>query len=324
MKPVRIAVIGAGSFGQNHLRVLSTLPGAQLTAVVDVDPSRAAEAGRRYSIAWFQDWRAVPPLADAAIVAVPTCAHAEVSCGLLEAGLDVLVEKPIAPDLVSAQRMVALARARGRLLNVGHVESFNPAVTRLREITRMPLFFEVHRLSPFTPRSLDVDVVLDLMIHDLEIVLSLVGEEPVEIQAAGIAILSERVDIANVRLTFATGCVANLTASRVSPQRVRKLRMFQPHEYLSVDYQRQDLIRMWVGPDRQLMTELIPVQPAEPLRKELEAFVEAVRTRQVTPVSGADGVRALRVALAVIDKIKEHSQIVAQALQRGASSLRQR
>jgi len=234
---------------------------------------------------------------------------------LLEAGIDVLVEKPIAADPASARRLVETAEARGRVLQVGHLERFNPAVAALRSVARLPLFFEVHRLSVFTPRSLDVDVVLDLMIHDLDIVLSLTGQMPEEIRAAGISILSRRVDIANVRLAFPGGCVANLTASRVSTERVRKLRMFQPHQYVSLDYTRQDALVLEVSPDRQLGSRLLAVEKAEPLALELEAFLEAVETRRAPAVSGAEACRALEVALAILDKIEEHSRLVAHTLE---------
>ena len=201
---------------------------------------------------------------DAAVVAVPTTAHVEIACALLEAGIDVLVEKPIAPDLASARRLVEPAERLGRVLQVGHLERFNPAVTALCQVVRLPLFFEVHRLSPFTPRSLDVDVVLDLMIHDIDVVLSLVGPMPEEIRAAGISILTRKVDIANVRLAFPGGCVANLTASRVSTERVRKLRLFQPHQYLSLDYSEQEVFSFGVTADRQISSNPVPVERTSP------------------------------------------------------------
>ncbi|MBK7929796.1 MAG: Gfo/Idh/MocA family oxidoreductase [Bryobacterales bacterium] len=207
---------------------------------VDADAAKAEAGAAEFGGAVLTDIAGLRGKADAAIVAVPTTLHAEVGCALMEAGLDVLIEKPIASTVAEAERLVATAAAHGRILQVGQLERFNPAVMALAKAVRVPLFFEVHRLSVFAPRSLDVDVVLDLMIHDLDIVLSLVGEEPNEVRAAGIRILSEKVDIANVRLAFPGGCVANLTASRVSTEKVRKLRLFQPHEYISIDYARQD------------------------------------------------------------------------------------
>ncbi len=311
---MRIAVVGAGGFGRHHLRVLAQTERAELVAVVDTDRARAEEAAQRYECAALTDARELAGRVEAAVVAAPTSAHAEVGCALLEAGIDVLVEKPIAADLASAERLVETARRLGRVLQVGHLERFNPAVSALKQMVRLPLFFEVHRLSVFTPRSLDVDVVLDLMIHDLDIVLSLTGQEPEEIRAAGISILSPKVDIANVRLAFPTGCVANFTASRVSTERVRKLRVFQPHQYISVDYARQDAVVLEVGPDRAIRPRAVEVKKAEPLALEVEAFLEAVETRGTPAVTGEEASRALAVALAIADNIEEHSRLVAGTL----------
>jgi predicted dehydrogenase len=314
---VRVAVVGAGQFGRNHCRVVAESGRAQLAAVVDTDPARAAEAAAAYGIPAFSDVAAVAGMADAAVVAVPTVAHREVGCRLLEAGLDVLVEKPIAPDLESATALVDAAARGGRILQVGHLERFNPAVIALEKRVTIPLFFEVHRLSVFSPRSLDVDVVLDLMIHDIDIVLHLVGTAPLEIRAAGISILSEKVDIANVRLEFEGGCVANLTASRVSTDRVRKVRLFQPGQYCSVDYGRQDLAVITVSPERKVSFEQAPVEKAEPLRRQFEAFLDAVETRAAPATSGEKALATLRVALAILDRIKEHASIVSRALVAG-------
>jgi predicted dehydrogenase len=252
---------------------------------------------------------------DAAVVAVPTSLHAEVGCELLESGIDVLVEKPIAADLASARRLVDMAAEHERILQIGHLERFNPAVAALKKITTIPLFFEIHRLSLFSPRSLDVDVVLDLMIHDLDIVLDLAGALPEEIRAAGISILSEKVDIANVRLAFPGGCVANLTASRVSTERVRKLRLFQPHQYISLDYQKQEAVAFTVSGNQQIGFQPLPAVKEEPLRLEVEAFLEAVANRTRPLASGEDGLRALEVALAIVDKIEEHAKLVTARLQ---------
>ena len=252
---------------------------------------------------------------DAAVVATPTSLHAEVGCELLESGIDVLVEKPIAADLASARRLVDTAAKHERILQVGHLERFNPAVAALKKITNIPLFFEIHRLSLFSPRSLDVDVVLDLMIHDLDIVLDLAGAMPDEIRAAGITILSEKVDIANVRLSFPGGCIANLTASRVSTERVRKLRLFQPHQYISLDYQKQEAVAFTVGENQQIGFQPLAVTKEEPLRLEVESFLEAVATRRSPLVPGEDGLRALEVARAILDKIEEHSRVVTERLQ---------
>jgi predicted dehydrogenase len=314
MGKLRVAVVGAGEFGRNHMRVVAESERAALAGVADIDPGRAAEAAERFRCPVLE-LAEVRGRAEAAVVAVPTSAHAEVGCALLEAGLDVLVEKPIAPDLASARRLVETAAARGRILQVGHLERFNPALAALKRILTLPLFFEVHRMSVFTPRSLDVDVVLDLMIHDLDIVLDLAGQPPEDIRAAGISILSAKVDIANVRLAFPNGCVANLTASRVSTERVRKLRLFQPGQYVSLDYARQDAAVFEVSGGRQIGFRALAVAKDEPLRLELEDFFEAVASRRPPVVSGEAGCRALEAALAVLGKIKEHSARVAQSLQ---------
>jgi predicted dehydrogenase len=232
----------------------------------------------------------------------------------MELGCDVLIEKPIAQDETEAQRLIETAQRTGRILQVGHLERFNPAIIALTKVITHPLFFEIHRMSEFSPRSLDIDVVLDLMIHDLDIVLSLVGKMPDEIRAAGIHIMSERVDIANVRLQFPGGCVANLTASRVSTERVRKLRLFQPHEYISLDYSRQDGARFTIGDNRNVNFAPLASVKSEPLRLELEDFFECIRTRRAPRVTGQQALAALQVARAILDKIEEHSKLVAESL----------
>jgi predicted dehydrogenase len=308
-------VIGAGVFGRHHLRILSRFEAVELAGVVDIDANRAAAAASEYGCPACGSIDQLAEGLDAAVVAVPTSAHAEVGCALLEDGVDVLMEKPIAGDVASGQRLVDTAARHGRILQVGHLERFNPAITALKKIIRLPLFFEIHRLSLPGPRSLDVDVVLDLMIHDLDIVLDLVGEMPEEIRAAGLSVLSDKVDIASVRLAFPGGCVANLTASRVSTDRVRKLRLFQPHQYISLDYQKQDTIAFTVSGNQQIGFQPLPVAKDEPLRLEVEAFLDAVRTRSRPRVPGEDGLRALGAARDIIAKIEVHSKLVAQRIQ---------
>jgi predicted dehydrogenase len=307
---IRTAVIGAGSFGRHHLRILSQSPGAELAGVVDSDAQRAAAAATQYGCPAYASIAELAGKIDAAVVAVPTSAHADVASTLLESGIDVLIEKPIAPDVASARHLVDTASRKGRILQVGHLERHNPAVAALKKMMTLPLFFEVHRLSLFSPRSLDVDVVLDLMIHDLDIVLDLVGVLPEEIRAAGISILSDKVDIANVRLAFPGGCIANLTASRVSTERVRKLRLFQPHQYISLDYQKQEAVAFTVSGSQQIGFQPLLVAKDEPLRLEIESFLEAVRNRSRPLVSGEEGLRALDVGLAILGKIKEHAKLV--------------
>jgi predicted dehydrogenase len=310
-------VVGAGQFGRNHCRVVHQSQRADLAAVVDMDLARAADAAAPSGAPVMADYRDLRGSVDAAIVAVPTSAHASVGVGLLEAGIDLLVEKPVAADLAEASRLLETARRAGRVLQVGHLERFNPAVLALEGRCRLPLFFEIHRLSVFSPRSLDVDVVLDLMIHDIDIVLALVGAMPEEIRAAGISILSERVDIANVRLQFPGGCVANLTASRVSTDRVRKLRLFQPQQYLSLDYERQSLAIFSVNEDRQIGFEQAGVTREEPLKLQFEAFLDSVESRNLPKTSGPAAHQTLQVALAILDKIRAHTEIVGRSLVAG-------
>jgi predicted dehydrogenase len=300
----RVAVIGAGQFGQNHIRVVSESQGAELTAIVDTDPAKAP----------VQDYRQLYGKIDAAIISAPTAVHAEIGCDLLSNGIDILVEKPIAPDLASADRLVETAAQHGRILQVGHLERFNPAVIALESLATLPLFFEIHRMSVFSPRSLDVDVVLDLMIHDLDIVLALVKSPLEEVRAAGVSILSPKVDIANVRLQFQDGCIANLTASRVSTERVRKLRLFQPQEYLSLDYARQDLAAFSVGPAQQIGFRQPQIEKGEPLKLQFAAFLESVATRRKPKLDGDAARRTLELALAIVGKMKDHSEVVSRTI----------
>lgn len=303
-------------------------------AVVDQDAAVAAEAAAKFGVPGFDSVEACLSAVgglDAASVCVPTVHHAAAADPLLAAGVDLLIEKPLAASLADADRILELARAHGCIVQTGHLERFNPAVTAARRHLNRPMFFEAHRLSIFTPRSLDVDVVLDLMIHDLDIVLSLVASPVREVRAVGLPVLSNKVDIANVRLEFENGCIANFTASRVSTERVRKLRFFQPHQYLSLDFARQDLLMIDVTaaagmdpaqlaamaqavqaagrhPSAGLSLAKIPVEPGEPLRLEIESFLNTVRTRGVPLVSGEDGRAALALALEINRAIAAHAE----------------
>src|SRR6266478_1859221 len=309
-KRIRVAVVGAGEFGRNHARVYRELKGAELVGVFDENPERAAAVAAEFQTQVLKSLDELRGRADAASVAVPTVAHAEVGCRLMEMGLDVLVEKPMAVNLAEADALLHAAQENGRLLQVGHVERFNPAVLAVEPILNHPLFFEVHRLGVFTPRSLDVDVIYDLMIHDLDILLALVGEQVTEVKAVGIPVLSDKVDIAHARLEFAGGAVANVTASRVSTERVRKVRFFQQREYISLDYARRDALRVGVkraGPEPEFAFEKLPSAGVEPLRAELEAFLEAVRTRKEPKTNGTAGRAALELATRVMACIQEHA-----------------
>jgi predicted dehydrogenase len=310
----RIAVIGAGAFGRNHVRVASENPRAELTYVVDLNLKRASEHAEPYQAVAVSSVDEIIGHVDAAIIAAPTSAHAEIGCRLLEAGIDILVEKPIAATLADADRLIEAAARHNRILQVGHLERFNPAIVELERLATLPLFFEIHRMSVFTLRSLDVDVVLDLMIHDLDIVLALARGELTEIRAAGISILSPKVDIANVRLEFSDGCVANLTASRVSTEKIRKLRVFQPGQYISLDYAKQSAAVCTVGGEAGLAFDQLPITPAEPLKLQLDAFLDAVETRKQPKLTGAVARRTLEVALAVLDRIEQHAGLVGKTL----------
>lgn len=381
---LRVAVAGAGAFGRNHLRVYRELEsagaGVQLAAALEPDAGRAAETEAQYGIPVFasvDELLSADLGLDAATVAVPTIHHHAVACQLLNAGLDLLVEKPLAATLAEADDLVARAARGNRILQPGHLERFNPAVLAIEPKLRRPMFFEAHRLSVFTPRSLDVDVVLDLMIHDLDIVLTFAHSPVREVRAVGLPILSPKVDIANVRVEFESGCVANFTASRVSTERVRKLRFFEPRQYVSIDYARRDvlviriddqpgaavspqlaaaaaeflstgklnsaIIQQLLGSGQipaTLLGQLMAAQndpaklreiaqtlaeptadgpapglrfvkpeitPGEPLRLEIQSFLESVRTRRAPQVTAQQGRNALELALAIQDAMAAHA-----------------
>jgi predicted dehydrogenase len=307
---IRVAVVGCGEFGRNHVRAYREIESVELAGVFDRDTERAAKIAQEFGTKAFSGLGELRGAADAASVAVPTVAHCEVGCELMEMGIDALVEKPIARTVAEADKLIATAERRGRVLQVGHVERFNPAVRAVEPIVNRPLFFEVHRLGVFTPRSLDIDVIYDLMIHDLDILLALVKEPVEEVRAVGIPVLTDKVDIAHARLEFSGGAVANVTASRVSTERVRKMRFFQRHEYISLDYARRDALRVGVkrpGPQPEFGFEKLPTPDVEPLRAELEAFTEAVRTRVPPKTDGEAGRAALALASRVMESIREHS-----------------
>jgi predicted dehydrogenase len=283
------------------------MPGTELVGVVDILPDRAAEVAQTSGCQAFTDYRELFGKADAVSLAVPTSDHARVGVELLQNGVDLLVEKPLAASLDEARLLIDTAARHGRTLQTGHVERFNPVVTAAIEVATQPQFFEIHRLAAFTPRSLDIDVVLDLMIHDLDIVLHLVRSPVAEVRAVGIPILSRKADIANARVEFENGCVANLTASRVSYEKTRKLRFFQPHDYISVDYATQTGIMVSLRMGRVTERKLEP-EGGEPLKIELESFVNCVKTRSIPVVSGEDGFRALELAININEAIARRSK----------------
>jgi predicted dehydrogenase len=325
--PISVAVVGVGVFGRNHARVYKELEqqgeAVRLVGVVDPNIDRADAVAREFGCRAFgsvDQMLTTHSEVRAASVAAPTIQHLTVARALMEAGIDVLIEKPLATTIEEAHELVKLAATRKRIAQVGHLERFNPAVRATIPLLTQPMFFEVHRLSVFTPRSLDVDVVLDLMIHDLDIVLSFANSPVKEVRAVGLPILSGKVDIANVRLEFESGCVANFTASRVSTERVRKLRFFQPQQYISVDYARQEVLVFTVGADGtgngaptvnpQIKVAKPPVTSEEPLHAELRSFLHAVRQRSTPVVPLEDGRRALALALEIVAAIREHGNKV--------------
>ncbi len=310
MEPVRTAVIGVGAFGKNHARVYSQLADVELVAVVDQDTDTAQTVAKQFDCKALTDHRGILESVQAVSLAVPTALHADLGVELLEAGLDLLVEKPIAADLAASARLIDAAARNGRILQAGHLERFNPAVEAAFGIADLPLFFEVHRLNQFSPRSLDVDVVLDLMIHDLDIVLALSKSPISRIEAAGVPVMSTKADISSVRLVFENGCVANLTASRVSTEKVRKLRFFQPRQYVSVDYARQDGVTIRLDDQNRPQFQQIRPMREEPLSRQLAAFIESVRTRTPPLVDGAAATSALAVALRIRAEMERHAAIV--------------
>lgn len=315
---MRTAVIGVGHLGQQHARIHAELAAegaAQFLSVCDLDEERAHNVANERNAEATTDWRRVIGKVDAVSLAVPTESHCEITCGLLEAGIHVLVEKPISRTLNEADTMIAAGKKGGAILQVGHAERFNPALVALRPYVRNPVYFEIHRVGQFTARSLDIDVVLDLMIHDLDIVQWLVGEDVAvtSLHAVGIPILTDRVDAANARLEFATGAVANITASRVGTEKIRKMRFFQPRDYVAVDYSTNyasisNLAPSGThGPWPGVNTRTLEVQNVEPLRAEIEAFLQAASSRSQPIVSGEDGRRALALALRTLEEIHEHT-----------------
>jgi predicted dehydrogenase len=316
---LRTAVIGVGSLGSQHARIHATFAAegiSQFAAICDLNDETARAISSERKTDWTTNWRELIGRIDAVSLAVPTEAHCEIACGLLEAGIHVLVEKPISRTLEEADLMISAAERGNAVLQVGHLERFNPAMVALRPHVRKPVYFEIHRVGSFTARSLDIDVVLDLMIHDLDIVQWLVGEdvEVTNIHAVGIEILTNRVDAANARLEFASGAVANITASRVGTEKIRKMRFFQPHDYIAIDYttKRASVSSLepptasgsWPG----VHVKHLDIVDIEPLRAEIVSFLESARDGTPPAVSGLEGRNALSLALRTLERIREHAE----------------
>jgi predicted dehydrogenase len=305
---MRVAVIGVGHLGQHHARIYAGMDDVELVGVVDANRSRGEEIARKFGVEAIEDSRELVGRVDAVSVAVPTGAHVEVSLPFLEAGTAVLVEKPLAVSLDEADRLIAAAERTGAVLATGHTERFNPAIEVARPLIESPRFIEVHRLGTFPERSLDIDVIFDLMIHDLDVLLALVGSEVVSVEAVGVNVLTSRTDIANARLRFASGCIANLTASRISRDRVRKIRFFQHNTYVSVDYAAREVEAYRLVPvdgRPAIQGGKLPVVDEEPLRRELADFVESARTKRKPGVTGREGRDALALATRVADRMNE-------------------
>src|SRR5581483_3916921 len=317
---LKTAVIGTGHLGREHARIYATLEGAELVAVCDTNDAAGQAIAAKYNTKFVRDYRDLFGSVEAVSVATPTVSHHEITCACLNAGISVLVEKPISHTLAEADEMIALADSRGLALQVGHIERFNPAFRELQQRVTRPRFFEAHRMGIFTRRSLDIDVVMDLMVHELDIIATLVNREVVKVEAVGIPILTPKIDLANARLEFEDGCVANITASRVAGERLRKLRVFQPNEYYSLDYAEQSVAMCKLvppsggSPRPDIVTQQLEIAKREPLLAEIGAFVNAVRNRTAPVVTGNEGRRALALAVTVLDKIKAHSKQAGIAL----------
>lgn len=307
---VRVGVVGVGHLGHHHARIYSEMQGVKLIGVADTDPQRLQQVASLFKTSPFEDYRKLLDKVDAVSVAVPSTFHYRIAKEFLEHGVDVLVEKPIAETLSEADSLVRMAKKGGCILQVGHIERFNGAVQTLHSLVDEPRFIECHRLGPFPSRGMDVDVVLDLMIHDIDIILSLVKSPVKEVSAIGVPVISQQVDIANARILFESGCVANVTASRVSTERLRRIRIFQKDTHISLDYTHQEVVlyRRLLPKDGksklpQIVREEIKVEKKEPLKAELESFIECVRTRRPPLVSGEEGMQALAVATEIIKRI---------------------
>jgi predicted dehydrogenase len=310
---IPVAVLGVGEHGKKHARELKQVAGAELVGVYDLRPERTRETATELAVRAFESLDEALATARAVSVVIPTTDHAAIARQAFARGVDVLLEKPVTRTVEEADELIELAERAGRILQVGHLERFNPGVVAARAATTHPMFFEIHRLGVFSPRSLDVDVVFDLMIHDLDLVLWMVEAPWHDVRAVGLPVLSDKVDIANARVEFENGAVANLTASRVSTEKVRKFRYFQPNEYFSIDFPRRDATLIRVdrsGPSPRIAFQKLPTTPQEPLRAELEAFVESVRTRRAPLVGGREGKQALALAVRVMNCIEEHAALV--------------
>jgi len=321
LQKVPVAVIGVGEHGKRHAHAFKRVQGAELAGVYDERRERAAALASELGVKAFESLEETLKAVQAVSIVIPTTDHAAVARLAMESGKDVLLEKPITRTVGEADELIDIADRTGRILQVGHLERFNPGALAAKAVTRQPLFFEIHRLGVFSPRSLDVDVVFDLMIHDLDLVLWMANAEVREVRAVGLPVLTNRVDIANARVEFENGAVANFTASRVSTEKVRKFRYFQPHEYISIDFSRRDALLLHVGSEGEhpgIAFRKLEVQSTDPLEAELVSFIDCVRTRRPPLVGGREGRSALALAEKVMFCIEEHANRVKVPLTRPA------
>jgi predicted dehydrogenase len=312
-KKMRIGVVGIGHLGSYHLQKYTKIEGCEIVAVCDAQPERAQKAASLYGCRAVSDHRDMIGQVDAVSVCVPTGSHFTVARDFLAAGVDVLMEKPLCSTLEEADELLALTRKRRLILQVGFVERFNPAVMALEKVITRPVFIEVHRLHPFFERGTDVDVILDLMIHDLDLILKFVNATPVSVEAVGVPVLSDKIDISNVHMTFPTGCIANVTASRISLKTMQKLRFFGPEGYHAVDTRKREILSIAkiTGPDgkQQIVPNQVDIGSHDPLEEEIRAFVHSVRTRTPAAVSGEEGRKSLALALDILQKMKTHEDL---------------
>jgi predicted dehydrogenase len=317
MKKTRVGVVGVGHLGKFHVEKYARMDEVELVGIAEIHPERREALSRQYHIAGYEAYQQLIPLVEAVSIVVPTTLHTAVASDFLNQGVDVLIEKPISPSLAEAEALIDLAKTRNCLLQIGHLERFNPAFLKTKPHISAPLFIESHRLSPFKARGTDVDVILDLMIHDLDLILHLVDSPPRQIQAAGVPVVSSRVDIANVRIQFENGCVANITSSRISLQEMRKMRIFQPAAYISMDFGLKSYTVVRLEPKKdpasalpRFTTEIGTAESGDALEMELRSFIEAVRTRSAPAVGGEDGKRALAMALWINEEIEKNFKLI--------------
>jgi len=313
MKPVRVGVVGVGYLGRYHAEKYSKIPGVELAGVADIDGERAETVAREFGTSAYREHRSLFGQVDAVSIAVPTPEHFAVARDFLNQGVDILIEKPITTTLEEADALLKIARSQDRFIQVGHLERYNPAVLALREIVGEPMFIESHRLSRYQPRGTDVSVVLDLMIHDIDIILNFVNAEVSAVRAAGVPVVTENVDIANARIEFQNGCVANVTASRISLKNERRLRLFQQNQYIAVDFANPEITVIEKHPDAVetpipgMRIQKLEFPRKDALEMELKAFIASVRDRIPPPVSGETGRKALRIALEIMNRIRSTS-----------------